>query len=61
MSHHSQPTWRVIIWPTLIALLTISGLFAALLGDGVWDSLSWLSLGFSAAVSLSGFWPRTRR
>lgn len=30
--------------PILLALLSIFGLIAALLGDGIWDILGWLSL-----------------
>ncbi|MBV4493531.1 hypothetical protein [Pseudomonas oryzicola] len=61
MSHKSQPTWRVFAWPSVIALLTALGLSAALLGDGVWDSLAWLGLGVSAALGLQGFYPRPRQ
>lgn len=45
MSHASQSTCRIFAWPLLIALLSAIGLFAALLGDGAWDSLAWLGLG----------------
>ncbi|MCE1116899.1 MULTISPECIES: DUF4175 domain-containing protein [Gammaproteobacteria] len=58
MSHNSQSTRRIFAWPALIALLSVTGLFAALLGDGVWDSLAWIGLGVSAALGLSGFWRR---
>ncbi|MNO53273.1 hypothetical protein D3C76_437140 [compost metagenome] len=58
MSHRSQSVRRIFAWPLLIALLSAIGLFAALLGDGLWDSLSWLGLGSSAALGLSGFWRR---
>ncbi|HGA2319010.1 TPA: hypothetical protein ACIRVE_003598 [Pseudomonas putida] len=61
MSHTSQPMWRIFVWPMVIALLTAAGLFAALLGDGLWDSLAWLGLGVSAAFGLLGFWPRRRQ
>jgi len=61
MSYNSQPTRRIFAWPALIALLSTCGLFAALLGDGIWDSLAWLGLGVSAALGLSGFWPRRRQ
>lgn len=55
MSHTSQSTRRIFAWPALIALLSLVGLFAALLGDGAWDALSWLGLGLSAALGVSGF------
>ena len=46
--------WKVFATPTVIALLSAAGLFAALLGDGVWDALSWLGLGIPAVLALSG-------
>ncbi|MDE1167020.1 MAG: DUF4175 domain-containing protein [Pseudomonas sp.] len=46
--------WPVFAWPLLIALIGGAGLFAALLGDGWWDSLSWLGLGIPAVLSLTG-------
>jgi len=58
MSHKSQSTRRIFAWPALIALLGAFGLFAALLGDGWWDSLAWLGLGLPAALSLRGLWRR---
>jgi hypothetical protein len=33
-------------------------LFAALLGDGIWDALSWLGLGIPAALALRGLLQR---
>ncbi|MBI6895931.1 MULTISPECIES: hypothetical protein [Pseudomonas] len=58
MSHKSQSTRRIFAWPALIAVLSAAGLFAALLGDGVWDVLAWVGLGLSAGLGLSGFWRR---
>lgn len=58
MSHRSRSTRQIFAWPALIALLSTAGLFAALLGDGLWDSLAWLGLGLSAALGVSGFWRR---
>jgi len=46
--------WKVFAIPTVIAVLSATGLFAALLGDGVWDSLSWLGLGITAVLALRG-------
>jgi hypothetical protein len=37
--------------PLLLALASLVGLLAALLGDGVWDALSWLGLGAPVAVT----------
>jgi hypothetical protein len=52
--------WRqsTFLLPSLIALLGLAGLFAALLGDGWWDSLAWIGLGLPA---LLGIWPLLRR
>ncbi len=45
---------RIRIWamPILLAVLTIVGLVAALLGDGVWDLVSAVTLGAPVAVAL---------
>ncbi|OPK06829.1 MULTISPECIES: hypothetical protein [unclassified Pseudomonas] len=50
--------WKVFATPTVIALLSGAGLFAALLGDGVWDALSWLGLGVPAILALRGLMQR---
>ena len=44
----------------MIALLGAVGLFAALLGDGWWDSLAWLGLALPVGFSLRGFWPAAK-
>ncbi|KFC61389.1 MULTISPECIES: hypothetical protein [unclassified Massilia] len=56
---------RTQIWamPVLLAILTVIGLVPALLGDGIWDLVSAVSLGTPVAV---GAWyalrrPRARR
>ena len=36
--------------PAVLALLSAVGLIAALVGDGAWDALSWLTLAAPAAV-----------
>ncbi|MFJ4258917.1 MULTISPECIES: DUF4175 domain-containing protein [Pseudomonas] len=54
MSHTSQSAWRIFAWPALIGALSALGLFAALLGDGVWDGLSWLGLGLPAVLAIRG-------
>jgi len=46
--------WKTFAAPGWIALLTAIGLFAALLGDGAWDFLSWLGLGIPAVLSVRG-------
>lgn len=37
--------WMIFRWPLLLALLSSVGLVSALLEDGVYDWVSWLSLG----------------
>ncbi|USW99349.1 hypothetical protein NHF41_23575 [Pseudomonas proteolytica] len=46
--------WKVFGVPLGIGLLSAGGLFAALLGDGVWDSLSWVGLGIPALIGVWG-------
>lgn len=39
------PFKKVYGSPLLLAVMTLTGLFSALVGDGFWDSLSWFCLG----------------
>ncbi|AJO81093.1 hypothetical protein [Pseudomonas sp. MRSN 12121] len=50
--------WKVFGAPLFIAVLSAAGLFSALLGDGIWDALSWLGLGVPAALALRGLFRR---
>ncbi|WP_296253787.1 hypothetical protein [Pseudomonas sp. UBA4194] len=43
--------WPVFAIPLVIGVIGGAGLFAALLGDGWWDALSWLGLGIPALLS----------
>lgn len=46
-----QPSLRRVFGvPLLLGLLSAVGLLSALLGDSVWDALSWLALGVPCAV-----------
>lgn len=36
--------------PLIVAALSLFGLIAALIGDGVWDVIGWLTLGVSVVV-----------
>jgi len=60
MSKRKPRLWPVFKVPVLIALLSAAGLFAALLGDGLWDTLSWLGLGLPAWLGLRGLLSRRR-
>ena len=47
-SHHTL--WLTFRWPLLIAILTLTGLIGALLGEGVWDWLGAALIATSAGV-----------
>ena len=51
--------WQIFATPTLIALLSLVGLLAALLGNGVFDWVSWV--GLAAPLVIVGWAMRTRR
>lgn len=55
MMRRFGPIWTA---PIYLGVLTIIGLLSALLGDGVWDALSALTLG---VVVLVGAWYSLRR
>lgn len=41
--------WRV---PALLAAITLGGLIGALVGDGIWDQVSWVALATPVALLL---------
>lgn len=45
--------WQIFGWPVVIGILSIVGLLSALLGDGIWDGLSWVML--AIPIVLYGF------
>ncbi|MDU8607277.1 hypothetical protein [Pseudomonas syringae group sp. 247E2] len=54
MSSRPSGFWKTFAIPALIALLIGVDLFAALLGDGWWDTLAWLGMGTAALLSIKG-------
>ncbi|MFD1143305.1 hypothetical protein ACFQ4C_19410 [Larkinella insperata] len=42
--------WRVWTVPIILAILSLVGLIAALVGDGLLDFVSWLTLGIPLVV-----------
>jgi hypothetical protein len=54
----SRPARRVYGIPVLLAVLTMFGLLAALLGQGPWHGLSWLALSIPIVLAT---WYATRR
>lgn len=55
MNHLFGPIWTA---PIVLGMLTIVGLTSALVGDGVWDALSALTLG--AVVLVGGYYSLRR-
>lgn len=42
--------WKIFRAPLALALISLIGLFSALLADGLWDVVSWMSLGAVVGV-----------
>ncbi|OFJ42725.1 hypothetical protein BJN42_26950 [Pseudomonas koreensis] len=59
MKPRQSSFWKVFSTPIVIALLSAAGLFAALLGDGIWDALSWVGLGVPAVLAINGLMRRS--
>jgi hypothetical protein len=49
MFRHPQ-FWAIYRIPAILALITFIGLLSGVLGDGIWDAVSWLGLGIPIAV-----------
>lgn len=45
-----QTLGQIFAAPMVIGALSVVGLISALVGDGVWDGLSWLTLGVPVAL-----------
>lgn len=52
MTHRKGFQWRLWGAPIVLGVLSAVGLLAALLGDGLYDAVSWLGLGLPVAASL---------
>jgi hypothetical protein len=58
-SHHavgSRSLRAIFAAPALLGVLTAAGLMSALLGDDIWDALSWLMLAAPIAVVAWYLW-----
>lgn len=53
-----SPLRKIYTLPTVIAVVSGVGLIFALLGDGVWDVMSWLAVGLPLGVA-AWVWSRT--
>jgi hypothetical protein len=59
---YERTAWQTFRVPLLLAVLTMFGLLAALLAEGVWQVLSWLALATPIALALRhAMWPSDRR
>jgi len=56
-----QSLRQIFAIPLLLALLGAVGLVSALVGDGVWDALSWLTLAVPIAIGAYCFARRRGR
>ena len=57
---HFSP-WVIFAAPAGVGVLSLAGLVAALIGDGVWDVAGWLMLGVSPATLLWALVARRHR
>jgi hypothetical protein len=58
-ARHGAP--RTLLWPAIIAAVSLTGLFGALLGDGAWDGLGALMLGVATLAPVAGVSVSRRR
>ncbi|EJK98953.1 MULTISPECIES: hypothetical protein [Pseudomonas] len=58
MKPRQSSFWKVFGVPVVIGVLCAAGLFSALLGDGLWDAVSWLGLGLPSLLAVRGLIPR---
>jgi hypothetical protein len=49
---------QIFAFPVIIALIVAFGLVSALLGNGIWDSASWIALALPLAVIIFFVWKR---
>lgn len=66
MSGRSKPAGdgsfrRVFGAPLVLAMLSLVGLVAALLGDDIWDVVSWIALGIPVLLVAWYSWKPARR
>ncbi|WP_092252461.1 hypothetical protein [Bradyrhizobium sp. Rc3b] len=47
-----RSVWDVFRWPLLVGIVCGAGLGLALVGDDVWDALSWLALSLPVVLAI---------
>ncbi len=52
MSQVQLTARRIYGWPAVLGVITLGGLLFALLGDGLWDEISWLLLAVPLLIIL---------
>jgi hypothetical protein len=52
LQREPRTLWQIFAVPLLLGILTTVGLVAALVGDGVWGGLLWVTLGVPIVVTL---------
>jgi len=57
-SESSLSLRRIFGVPLLLAIATLVGLVSALLEDGIWDALSWVTLALPMIVAVWAIWFR---
>lgn len=57
MSNKRKTLWQIFRAPLLLGLLSLIGLVGALVGDGLFDLLSWVTLGSALAV-IAWYWAK---
>lgn len=48
----SRSLRQVFAWPIVIGVLSTIGLVSALVGDGLWDAISWPTLGIVVVLAV---------
>lgn len=59
LQRRRQPNGQIFAIPVLLGVLSIVGLASALVGDGIWDGLSWVAL--AIPILLCGYFLFKRR
>ena len=56
---YRQSVQEVFFIPTLLSVAVLIGLVSALIGDGIWDMVSWLTILAPVVVVILAWWRRS--